>query len=82
MYQGPRMIGQQVPHMTSQSFQFRPGCRAVPADLARFAERHAHEDLSSSLIKSPKGAARPASGGIDRAKGAISERNTQSAAAH
>jgi type I restriction enzyme R subunit len=37
--------------MKSQNFEFLRASRAVLADLAGFAERYAHEDPASSLIK-------------------------------
>ncbi|WP_129642685.1 DEAD/DEAH box helicase family protein [Peristeroidobacter agariperforans] len=40
-----------VPHMKSENFEFLRAGRAVLADLAGFAERYAHEDPASSLIK-------------------------------
>ncbi|ATB26894.1 DEAD/DEAH box helicase family protein [Melittangium boletus] len=45
------MIGSEVPHMKSHNFEFLRPRRAVLADLAGFAERYAHEDPASSLIK-------------------------------
>jgi type I restriction enzyme R subunit len=40
-----------VPSMKSVNFEFLRGHRSVLADLAGFAERYAHEDPASSLIK-------------------------------
>ncbi|WP_437336597.1 DEAD/DEAH box helicase family protein [Sorangium sp. So ce394] len=40
-----------IPHMKSQNFEFLRARRAVLADLAGFAERYAHDDPASSLIK-------------------------------
>jgi type I restriction enzyme R subunit len=45
------MVGTEVPHMNSQNFEFLRAKRAVLSDLAGFAERYAHEDPASSLIK-------------------------------
>jgi type I restriction enzyme R subunit len=45
------MVSSEVPHMKSQNFEFLRPRRAVLADLAGFAERYAHEDPASSLIK-------------------------------
>jgi type I restriction enzyme R subunit len=45
------MVGPEIPHMKSQSFEFLRPKRAVMADLAGFAERYAHPDPASSLIK-------------------------------
>lgn len=42
---------EEVPHMKSENFEFLRPLRAVLADLAGFAERYAHEDPASSLIK-------------------------------
>ena len=41
----------EVPFMKSQNFEFLRPKRAVLADLAGFAERYAHDDPASSLIK-------------------------------
>ncbi len=41
----------EVQYMRSRNFEFLRAKRAVLADLAGFAERYAHEDPSSSLIK-------------------------------
>jgi type I restriction enzyme R subunit len=43
--------GEEVPFMKSVNFEFLRARRAVLADLAGFAERYAHEDPASSLIK-------------------------------
>jgi hypothetical protein len=43
--------GEVVPMMKSVNFEFLRDRRAVLADLAGFAERYAHEDPASSLIK-------------------------------
>jgi len=45
------VAGEEVPPMSSQNFEFLRARRAVLADLAGFAERYAHEDPASSLIK-------------------------------
>lgn len=42
---------EEVPFMKSVNFEFLRVRRAVLADLAGFAERYAHEDPASSLIK-------------------------------
>jgi type I restriction enzyme R subunit len=45
------MAGTEIANMKSQNFEFLRAKRAVLADLAGFAERYAHEDPASSLIK-------------------------------
>jgi len=45
------MVGTESANMKSQNFEFLRAKRAVLADLAGFAERYAHEDPASSLIK-------------------------------
>jgi type I restriction enzyme R subunit len=45
------MVGPEVANMKSQNFEFLRANGAVLADLAGFAERYAHEDPASSLIK-------------------------------
>lgn len=45
------MVGTEIAYMKSQSFEFLRPKHAVLADLAGFAERYAHEDPASSLIK-------------------------------
>ena len=45
------MVGTDIASMRSQNFEFLRSKRAVLADLAGFAERYAHEDAASSLIK-------------------------------
>ena len=41
----------EIPTMKSQNFEFLRLRRGVFADLAGFAERYAHDDPASSLIK-------------------------------
>lgn len=45
------MVGTEISNMKSRNFEFLRQKRAVLADLAGFAERYAHEDPASSLIK-------------------------------
>jgi type I restriction enzyme R subunit len=45
------MVATESTHMKSQNFEFLRVKRGVLADLAGFAERYAHEDPASSLIK-------------------------------
>src|SRR5215813_7921143 len=45
------MVGEEIANMKSQNFEFLRPERGVLADLAGFAERYAHEDPASSLIK-------------------------------
>jgi type I restriction enzyme R subunit len=45
------MLPTEIPYMKSQNFEFLRPKRAALADLAGFAERYAHEDAASSLIK-------------------------------
>ena len=45
------MVGTEIANMKSQNFEFLRQKRSVLADLAGFAERYAHEDPASSLIK-------------------------------
>jgi type I restriction enzyme R subunit len=45
------MARTEIAHMKSQNFEFLRPKRGVLADLAGFAERYAHEDPASSLIK-------------------------------
>lgn len=45
------MVGSEIESMTSQNFEFLRTAHAVLADLAGFAERYAHSDPASSLIK-------------------------------
>jgi len=45
------MGGREIAYMKSQNFEFLRPKHAVLADLAGFAERYAHEDPASSLIK-------------------------------
>lgn len=45
------MVDADIPNMKSQNFEFLRPKREVLADLAGFAERYAHEDPASSLIK-------------------------------
>lgn len=45
------MVGTEIAYMKSQNFEFLRTKRAVLADLAGFAERYAHEDPASSLLK-------------------------------
>jgi type I restriction enzyme, R subunit len=45
------MVRTEIANMKSQNFEFLRQKRAVLADLAAFAERYAHEDPASSLIK-------------------------------
>jgi hypothetical protein len=41
----------EIPYMKSQNFEFLRPKRGVLADLAGFAERYAHDDPASSLLK-------------------------------
>jgi type I restriction enzyme R subunit len=45
------VVGSEIESMTSQNFEFLRTAHAVLADLAGFAERYAHSDPASSLIK-------------------------------
>jgi type I restriction enzyme, R subunit len=45
------MVGTEIANMKSQNFEFLREKRAVLTDLAGFAERYAHEDPASSLVK-------------------------------
>lgn len=45
------MVGRDIAYMKSQNFEFLRLKHSVLADLAGFAERYAHEDPASSLIK-------------------------------
>jgi type I restriction enzyme R subunit len=45
------MVPSEISNMKSRNFEFLRPKRAVLADLAGFAERYAHEDPASSLIK-------------------------------
>jgi type I restriction enzyme, R subunit len=45
------MVAESIETMRSQNFEFLRGQRSVLADLGGFAERYAHEDPASSLIK-------------------------------
>jgi type I restriction enzyme R subunit len=45
------MLRHEFENMKSQNFEFLRGKRGVLADLAAFAERYAHDDPASSLIK-------------------------------
>jgi type I restriction enzyme R subunit len=45
------MLGKEITPMKSQNFEFLRGKRSTLADLAGFAERYAHSDPASSLIK-------------------------------
>src|SRR6266542_1214152 len=45
------MVGTEIANMKSRNFEFLRAKRAVLADLGGFAERYAHEDPASSLIK-------------------------------
>lgn len=45
------VLDAEIANMKSQNFEFLRAHRAVLADLAGFAERYAHEDPASSLIK-------------------------------
>src|SRR5262245_31909498 len=45
------MVGEEIANMKSQNFEFLRQKRGVLADLAAFAERYAHDDPASSLIK-------------------------------
>lgn len=45
------MVGSEVAYMKSENFEFLRTKRTVLADLAGFAERYAHDDPASSLIK-------------------------------
>jgi type I restriction enzyme R subunit len=47
----PRLVRDEIPPMKSENFEFLRTGHAVLADLAGFAERYAHEDPSSSLLK-------------------------------
>ena len=45
------MDGTEIANMKSENFEFLRHKRGVLADLAGFAERYAHDDPASSLIK-------------------------------
>ena len=45
------MVATESDNMKSQNFEFLRGERSVLADLGAFAERYAHDDPASSLIK-------------------------------